>query len=87
MELSQSLREFATTVGGREQLAIEAFATSIEIIPRTLAENAGLDPINTLIDLRKAHKGGKKNMGLNVWDGSVTDMKKMKILREGINQS
>jgi thermosome len=80
MELYQGLREFATTVGGREQLAIEAFATAIEIIPRTLAENAGLDPINTLIDLRKAHKGGKKHMGLNVWDGSVTDMKKLKIV-------
>jgi thermosome len=55
MELSQHLREYATTVGGREQLAIEAFANSIEIIPRTLAENAGLDPINSLIDLRKEH--------------------------------
>ena len=80
MELSQNLREFATTVGGREQLAIEAFAASIEIIPRTLAENAGLDPINILIDLRKAHKGGKKSMGVNVWEGSVTDMKKLKII-------
>jgi len=67
-------------VGGREQLAIEAFANSIEIIPRTLAENAGLDPINTLIDLRKAHKSGKKNFGLNLWEGTVTDMKKMKII-------
>ncbi|MFW9877279.1 MAG: thermosome subunit beta [Candidatus Thorarchaeota archaeon] len=80
MELSQNLREFATTVGGREQLAIEAFATAIEIIPRTLAENAGLDPINTFIDLRKAHKSGKRYMGLNVWEGSVTDMKKLKII-------
>jgi thermosome len=80
MELSRSLHEFATTVGGREQLAIEAFANAIEIIPRTLAENAGLDPINTLIDLRKAHKSGKKNTGLNVWLGTVTDMKKMKII-------
>jgi thermosome len=80
MELSRTLHEFATTVGGREQLAIEAFANAIEIIPRTLAENAGLDPINTIIDLRKAHKGGKKYTGLNVWDGKVTDMKKMKII-------
>ena len=80
MELHQSLREYATTVGGREQLAIEAFANAIEIIPRTLAENAGLDPINTLIDLRKAHKSGKKHTGLNVWDGTVTDMKKMRII-------
>ncbi len=80
MELSQHLRDYATTVGGREQLAIEAFANAMEIIPRTLAENAGLDPINTLIDLRKAHKSGKKTMGLNVWNGTVTDMKKMKII-------
>ena len=80
MELSQHLHEFATTVGGREQLAIEAFANAIEIIPRTLAENAGLDPINTLIDLRKAHKGGKKDAGLNVWEGTVTDMKRLKIV-------
>jgi thermosome len=80
MELSQQLRDYASTVGGREQLAIEAFASSIEIIPRTLAENAGLDMINTLIDLRKAHKNGKKYMGLNVFDGKVTDMKKLKII-------
>jgi thermosome len=80
MELSQQLRNYATTVGGREQLAIEAFANSIEIIPRTLAENAGLDPINTLIDLRKSHKNGEKYSGLNVFNGKVTDMKKMKII-------
>ncbi len=80
MELSQQLRNYATTVGGREQLAIEAFANSIEIIPRTLAENAGLDPINTIIDLRKSHKNGDKYSGLNVFDGKVTDMKKMKII-------
>ncbi len=80
MELSQQLRNYATTVGGREQLAIEAFANSIEIIPRTLAENAGLDPINTIIDLRKAHKNGEKYSGLNVFNGKVTDMKEMKII-------
>jgi chaperonin GroEL (HSP60 family) len=80
MELSQHLHEYASTVGGREQLAIEAFANSIEIIPRTLAENAGLDPINTLIDLRKSHKNGDKNSGLNVYNGKVTDMKNMKII-------
>jgi thermosome len=75
IEIAQNLRDFATTVGGREQLAIEAFATAIEIIPRTLAENAGLDPINTLINLRKAHKKGEKTAGLNVWDGKVVDMR------------
>ena len=45
-----------------------------------MAENAGLDPINTIIDLRKSHKNGNKYSGLNVWDGKVTDMKKMKII-------
>ncbi len=80
IELSQKLREYAVTVGGREQLAIEAYATAIEIIPRTLAENAGLDPINILIDLRTAHKKGQKDSGINVWNGLITDMKKMRII-------
>ena len=51
--LSRDLRTFAETVGGREQMAIEAFASALEIIPRTLAENAGLDPVTTLIELKK----------------------------------
>lgn len=80
IEIAQSLRDYATTVGGREQLAIEAFANAIEIIPRTLAENAGLDPINTLINLRKAHKKGEKTAGLNVWDGKVIDMKQEHVI-------
>ena len=80
IELANDLKEYATTVGGREQLAIEAFATAIEIIPRTLAENAGLDPINVLINLRKAHKKGQKNAGINVWSGEVIDMKEAKVL-------
>ncbi|MCL5989392.1 MAG: TCP-1/cpn60 chaperonin family protein, partial [Candidatus Thermoplasmatota archaeon] len=54
-ELAMKMRNFANTVGGREQLAIEAFAKALEIIPRTLAENAGMDPINTLIKLKAAH--------------------------------
>ena len=80
IELANDLKEYATTVGGREQLAIEAFATAIEIIPRTLAENAGLDPINVLINLRKAHTKGQKNAGINVWSGEVIDMKEAKVL-------
>ena len=51
--LSRELRSYAESVGGREQMAIEAFASALEIIPRTLAENAGLDPVNTIIELRK----------------------------------
>ena len=59
-ELSLRLREYGATVGGRAQLAIEAFASALEVIPRTLAENAGLDPIDMLVEIRAAHEKGKK---------------------------
>ena len=55
-------------------MAIEAFAGALEVIPRTLAENAGLDPVNTIIELRKAHAEGKRNFGVNVYEGGVKDM-------------
>jgi len=73
--LSRDLRTYAETVGGREQMAIEAFASALEIIPRTLAENAGLDPVTTLIELRKAHADGHSHSGINVYEGGVVDMK------------
>jgi len=72
--LSRDLRVFAETIGGREQMAIEAFATALEIVPRTLAENAGLDPVTTIIDLRKAHAEGDSHAGINVFEGGVKDM-------------
>ena len=75
IELSLRLRDYASTVGGRAQLAIEAFASALEIIPRTLAENAGLDPIDMLVDLRAAHEQGNKTYGLNVFEGKPADMK------------
>lgn len=74
-ELSLRLREYAASVGGRAQLAIEAFAAALEIIPRTLAENAGLDPIDMLVEIRAAHEKGKKTYGLDVFAGKATDMK------------
>jgi thermosome len=74
VELALELRKYAASVGGRSQLAIEAFANAMEIIPRTLAENAGLDAINSLVDLRSAHETGKKTHGLNVNTGKVVDM-------------
>ncbi|MFH0967009.1 MAG: thermosome subunit alpha [Methanobacteriota archaeon] len=74
IELSLRLREFGATVGGRAQLAIEAFASALEIIPRTLAENAGLDPIDMLVLLREAHENGQKTVGLNVFEGKAVDM-------------
>lgn len=75
VELGLRLREYASTVGGREQLAIEAFASSLDIIPRTLAENAGLDPIDMLVELRSKHeKQDGKNFGLDVFQGKAVDM-------------
>ncbi|MCQ6253828.1 thermosome subunit alpha [Methanocaldococcus sp.] len=75
IELAKRLRKFAETVAGREQLAVKAFADALEIIPRTLAENSGLDPIDMLVKLRAAHeKEGGEVYGLDVFEGEVVDM-------------
>ncbi|MDI6883565.1 MAG: thermosome subunit beta [Hadesarchaea archaeon] len=77
IELAKQLREYAETVGGREALAVNAFANAIESIPRTLAENAGLDSIDILVDLRAKHeKTDGKNVGVDVYKGKTADMKK-----------
>jgi len=74
-EIAKHLRDYATTVGGREQLAIEAFAESIEIIPKTLAENAGLEPIDIMVELRAAHeKTDGQFMGVDVYNGKIVNM-------------
>ncbi|WP_460562919.1 thermosome subunit alpha [Halorubrum pallidum] len=73
-ELALQLRDFADSVGGREQLAVEAFADALEVVPRTLAENAGLDPIDSLVDLRARHDGGEFGAGLDAYTGDVIDM-------------
>ena len=78
--LSRDLRTYAETIGGREQMAIEAFASALEIIPRTLAENAGLDPVTTIIALRKAHADGDSHAGINVYEGGVVDMQAANVL-------
>jgi thermosome len=74
MEIAMQLRNFAPTVGGREQMAVEAFAEAFEVVPRTLAENAGLDEIDVLLALRRAHKKGHTNHGVNVYTGKAEDM-------------
>jgi len=74
VELSLRLREYAATLKGREQLAVSKFADAMEVIPRTLAENAGLDPIDMLVELRSQHEKGNKNAGLDVYTGEVIDM-------------
>ncbi len=73
-ELAMQLRKYAPTVGGREQLAIEAFANALEVIPRTLAENAGMDAINILIDIRSQHEKGNKGFGIDVFSNKAKDM-------------
>jgi thermosome len=73
VELASRLRDYADSVSGREQLAVEAFADSLELVPRVLAENAGLDSIDTLVDLRAAHEDGRARAGLNVFTGEVED--------------
>ena len=74
-EIAKVLRGYATKIGGREQLAIEAFADSMEIVPKTLAENAGLESIDILVGLRSAHE--KKNgnlMGVDVFKGKIVNI-------------
>ena len=73
-QLALGLRDYADSVGGREQLAVEAFADAIDVIPRTLAENAGLDPIDSLVELRSQHDGGSTTSGLDAYTGEVVDM-------------
>ncbi|MEM4291181.1 MAG: thermosome subunit beta [Archaeoglobaceae archaeon] len=80
MELSLRLKQWAPSVGGREQLAIEAFASALEIIPRTLAENAGLDPIDVIVNLKSAHEKGQKFAGVDVETGKVVDMKERGVI-------
>lgn len=74
VELSLRLNEYAATLEGREQLAVRAYAEALEIIPKTLAENAGLDPIDMLMDLRSSHEKNMKTAGLDVFKGEVVDM-------------
>ena len=77
--IAKGLKEYADTISGREQLAINAFAEALEVVPKTLAENAGLDQIDALVDLRAAHESNFY-MGLDVFNGEVTDMKEAKVI-------
>ena len=80
-EMAKQLREYAVQIGGREQLAVEAFAKSLEIIPRTLAENAGLEQIDILVNLRSVHeKFNGYFMGVDVFSGEIVDMFKKGVI-------
>jgi thermosome len=81
MAVSIKLRDFATDVGGREQLAIQAFADSLEIIPKTLADSSGMDPIDTLVALRTKHKNKEgRNYGIDVYKNAIGDMEKLGVI-------
>jgi thermosome len=73
MEVSRGLKKYANSLSGREQLAVQAFAEAVEIIPRTLAENAGLDPVDIIAELKSAHDKGKTTAGIDVFTGKVVD--------------
>jgi thermosome len=79
IELSKKLTEFATKLSGREQLAVLEFANALEFIPNTLAENAGLDPIDILTELKAKHNNGERNAGINLFTNKIED-----VLAEGI---
>ncbi len=80
IELALRLKDYASTLKGREQLAVAKFADALEVIPKTLAENAGLDPIDMLVELRSQHEKGNKDAGLNVFTGKVEDMWKKGVI-------
>ncbi|MCK5372718.1 MAG: TCP-1/cpn60 chaperonin family protein [Candidatus Aenigmarchaeota archaeon] len=79
-EIAKELRKYSESVGGREQLAISAFANAMDIIPKTLAENAGIDPIDILVELRSQHDKGIKWAGIDVFQNSVKDMLKLGVV-------
>jgi len=79
--VAKELRGYATKIGGREQLAVEAFAESMEIIPKTLAENAGLEKIDVLVELRAAHEKPEGHlMGVDVFTGKIVNMHKKGVI-------
>ena len=79
ISIAKGLKDHADSISGREQLAVSAFAEALEVVPKTLAENAGLDSIDALVDLRAAHEKSVY-MGLDVFKGEVTDMYKAGVI-------
>jgi thermosome len=93
IELAKRLRAFARTLGGREQLAIEEFANSLEAIPEALSENAGLDPIDVLTELKKKHEEGVQRAGINLFTNRIEDsfeagiIEPLKVKSQAINSA
>jgi len=78
--LAGQLNEYADSFDGREQLAIKQYAEALESIPLTIAENAGMDPIDTIISLRAKQNSGKKGAGINARESKIGDMNSLNIL-------
>ncbi len=93
MELSKKLREFSNTLPGREQLAVQEFANALEFIPSTLAENAGLDPIDVLTELKSRHENNEIYAGINIFTNKVENalnagiIEPMKIKKQAISSA
>jgi thermosome len=79
MEIARALKDYAQSLPGREQLAVQRFSEAIEIVPLTLGENAGLDPIDILSELIARHEKGEKWAGVDVFEGKIRDMKELKV--------
>ncbi len=80
VELSRQLRHFGQSLSGREQLAVEEFASALEFIPTTLAENAGMDPIDVLTELKSKHDSGEKNAGINLFNNKIENVLEARII-------
>lgn len=80
IEVARRLREFGHSLSGREQLAVEEFANALEYIPTSLAENAGMDPIDVLTELKSRHDSGEKNAGLNLFKNRIENVLEARIL-------
>ncbi len=80
IELAKRLRHFGQSLSGREQLAVEEFASALEVIPITLAENAGIDPIDVLTELKSRHDAGEKNAGLNLFTNKIENVLETRII-------
>jgi len=80
IELARKLRDYAESIGGKEQLSINVFADALEIIPRTLAESAGRDAVELLVNAKSKHEAGGSKFGINVYEGKVDDMEKLGVV-------
>ena len=79
MEVARALRGYAETLPGREQLAVRSFGEAMEILPLTLGENAGLDPVDLLLELKARHEKGEKWAGVDVFTGKIKDMRELEV--------